>query len=209
MCHNHITHTHEPPSFTVSSSHFTLSSPKMQISTRPSFLLFFFFFFFFFNSLVHSSSSVQGIHHTCRVNACLILLCSTLNSKLSFMFCVSTILDFQPLPAPISGSDYNYEPHLSPPALPPVPAGGGGSDSLSGESVPPSLAVIGKRQHGSPEAPVKDNGGAWWCSVREEVEECRFFVSVINQLTGNSWKWLTLKNYILFTYGFNFLAHYC
>ncbi|XP_027935249.1 lactotransferrin-like [Vigna unguiculata] len=100
----------------------------------------------------------------------------------------SSVQDFQPLPAPISGSDYDYEPHLSPPALPPVPAGGGGSDSLSGESVPPSLAVIGKRHHGSPEAPVKDNGGAWWCSVREEVEECRFFVSVINQLTGNSWK---------------------
>ncbi|KAK7357060.1 hypothetical protein VNO80_16341 [Phaseolus coccineus] len=105
------------------------------------------------------------------------------------MFCVSALLGFQPQPAPTSGGDHDYEPHLPPPALPPVPAGDDGdSGSLSGESVSPSPAVTGKRHHGSPEGPVKDNGGVWWCSVREEVEESRFFVSVINQLTGYSWK---------------------
>ncbi|KAL2324795.1 hypothetical protein Fmac_023853 [Flemingia macrophylla] len=106
---------------------------------------------------------------------------------------------FQPLPAPNSVGD--SKPPLLPPELSPVP--------LSGEmSTPPSPAVIGQLHDeslGAPtpilengsrssgdesaaNAPTTDDGSVRWCAVRNEVEECRFFVSVINQLRGYTWK---------------------
>lgn len=93
---------------------------------------------------------------------------------------------------------------MSPPALPPVPADGGGYGYA-----PTSPAVIGQWHEGSPgapapipengvggdrdestaSAPAMDNGGVRWCAVRDQLEECQFFVGVIDQLTGYTWKW--------------------
>lgn len=132
---------------------------------------------------------------------------------------VSTLSGFQPLPAPTSGDDdHDDEPTTSsaqeliqPPLSPPVYSYHGGS--FSGESAPPSPAVMGEWHDGSAGAPAQisengvggdgdgnageiapsaratDDGGVWWCAVRDEVEECESFVSLINQLTGYTWKW--------------------
>ncbi|RDX72465.1 Serotransferrin, partial [Mucuna pruriens] len=95
---------------------------------------------------------------------------------------------FEPLPAPTSGGDHDFQPPLSPPALPPLPADGGGDGSLSGESAPPSPAAIsengvgGDGDESAAGSPAMADGGVRWCAVRDEVEECRFLVSVINQL---------------------------
>ncbi|KAG4908090.1 hypothetical protein JHK82_056740 [Glycine max] len=140
---------------------------QMQIltTTRAHFLL-----SFFLNYLLFSSPFIQG---------------------------------FQPLPAPTSGGDHYFESPLSPPALPPVPADGGGYGYA-----PTSPAVIGQWHEGSPgapapipengvggdrdestaSAPAMDNGGVRWCAVRDQLEECQFFVGVIDQLTGYTWK---------------------
>ncbi|TKY51576.1 Serotransferrin protein [Spatholobus suberectus] len=145
---------------------------QMQI---PATTLAHFLLFFFLSSLLLSSPSIQG---------------------------------FQPLPAPSSGGDHDFEPPLSPPALPPVHADRGGDGSLFGESAPPSPAAFGQWHDGSPgapapisehgvggngdesapSAPAMDDGDVRWCAVSDEIEECRFFVSVINQLTGYTWK---------------------
>ncbi|XP_027364672.1 serotransferrin-like [Abrus precatorius] len=148
---------------------------KMQIPTTTLAL----FLLFSLNSLLLSSSFIQG---------------------------------FQPLPAPSSSDDHDFRSPLSPPTLPPVAADGGADGSPSGEPVPPSQVVIGKWHQGSPGAPAPisengvvgsgnessgevapsspatDDGGVRWCAVRDEVEECRFFVSVINQIMGYTWK---------------------
>ena len=109
-------------------------------------------------------------------------------------------------------SVHEFQPPLLPPALPPVDAEDSGNrGSISGESDPPSPVVMEEWHDGSPEAaapisengvgghgngragapndPTTDDGGVRWCAVRDEVKECRSFVGVINQLTGNVWKW--------------------
>ncbi|KAK7279666.1 hypothetical protein RJT34_24722 [Clitoria ternatea] len=125
----------------------------------------------------------------------------------SLLFSSSFIQGFQPLPAPSSGGNHDFRPPSLPPALPPMVGDGG-----EGGSSPPSPAVFGEWHERSPEAPAPmlgngvggdsneragevaasapatDDGEVRWCAVRDEVEECRLFVRVINQLMGYTWK---------------------
>ena len=135
----------------------------------------------------------------------------SLTSHTTFYFHFS---GFQPLPEPSTGDDddaatpssvHGVQPPLSPPAPSPVVADSGG-----GESAPPSPAVMGEWHEWSPGAPAPvsgdavdgdggentgeipsavHDGGVRWCAVRDEVEDCQFLVSVISQLTGDTWKW--------------------
>ncbi|XP_061347021.1 uncharacterized protein LOC133292614 [Gastrolobium bilobum] len=172
----HQTHT---PQFPLSSSSFC--QMKIPTSTLVRFL-----FLFLLNSHPISSSFIQGFQ-------------------------------FQPLPAPSSGGDHHAPTpsvhEFQPPLSPPVAADGGvGGGSLSGESAPPSPAVMGEWHDWSqgapapisengvggygvesageitPGAPATEDGGVRWCTVRDEVEECQSFFSVVNQLTGYTWK---------------------
>ncbi|KAK7379771.1 hypothetical protein VNO78_34290 [Psophocarpus tetragonolobus] len=88
----------------------------------------------------------------------------------------------QPLPAPSSGADHVFQPPLSPPVVTPgapAPLSENGVDSGEDKSTASSPAMV--------------DGGVRWCAVRDQVENCRFFVSVINQLTGYSWKCVQRK----------------